>query len=145
MKKTVRKFNFFVAPLFLLLCMTVGLAACINSYVAKLRYNWDINLPNSMNLVYNCEDEGFGDGSYFYVYETEFDSLDFEFVPMDKENAEKIDKACETLLSDLDKDYYLNWEHDCVYHYQSKNGEWDYIYLIYDKDNSMLYICEIIM
>ncbi|MDE7162762.1 MAG: hypothetical protein K2O44_01615 [Clostridia bacterium] len=145
MKRAISRVYSLFAIIALMILMTVGFTACINSYVAKLSHNWGIDLPKSMNLVYSCKNVGFGDGFYLYVYETEFDSLEIEFVPVDEEKAAVIDKACDTMLKDLDDDYYINWEHDCFYFYQSKNSGRDYIYLIYDKDNSTLYVCENIM
>lgn len=128
-----------------LMMALLSLTACIKqNYLDRVSCIWGIDFPDSMNLIYNYKDTGsFGDGGYFYVYETDLDSLSMEFTDMGDEEIEKVNSACSTFLDGMDESYLLNAENTYLYNHTSKNDDFDYLYLIYDINLSRFTILEV--
>lgn len=128
----------------LILFVSVGIAACTSQrYPDKIRYNWGIDLPSSMTLLYHYRNTGFGDGSYFYVYDVDRNLLTMDFSDVNDAEKERINEVCESLLTGIDADFLLDWEHDCKVYHTEKND--DFLFFIYDDDLSRLTILEVLI
>lgn len=141
--KTNLKFAIFSA-IALLFAALIFLAACFyGDYLDTFKYNWEMTFPDSMTLIYHYDDSGFGDGSYFYVYEVELEDLSIEFAYMSDEQIENVNKTCASLMKGMDESYLLSTEKNYIYNYRSKNGGFDYLYLVYEIELSRLTIVEV--
>lgn len=144
MKKIFQSIAGFLSAVTLVFAATafVGCKDKGEAYLGQVKSRWDVEFPSSMELVYSCKNVGFGDGAYFYVYRTEENLSSAEFVPMDEETADEIDRLCASLLKDLDGTYALNREHKTVYRHYSQHSDLDNLYLIYDEELSRLTVFE---
>ena len=112
-------------------------------YINSIKKNWGISLPMSMKLIYRYSNVGwFGDGEYFYIYDTELSNLSVEFDMPNDVVRDKVDDVFNEFLQEVPLDYRIDWKHDCVYYYLLENDGRDFIYLIYDNVLSRLSILE---
>lgn len=120
------------------------LSSCIRqNYIDKVNNYWSLNLPKSMDLIYQYEDKGFEDALYYYVYETDIEQLSIEFSVIDENTLKKINETCLLSFSNVEEEFKLTAEHNYLYFYKSKDGGFKYIYLLYDNRLSRLTILEV--
>lgn len=113
-----------------------------NRIINSINNYYNIDLPMNMKLLYKASNSGFGDGTFYYVYDTTFDVLNDEmkskFIPLALEEYTNITVTCGT-IKNLDKTFYYDFSHDNLYSCYGK-GEFDRLYLVYDKTSSLLFV-----
>lgn len=126
----------------LIFCGTLFVFGCSGNEISLVNYRWDLSLPTTEEPIYSYEDKGFGDGTYYYVLDVSTESLNINFSKAEPEREEEITGYYSSVLSEADSQYYVDFSHEIFIYYESKNGGFDKLYLIYDYDLSRLTVFE---
>ena len=136
----------------LLVSLVVGIATlCFWIKTAEHRYygnHWGIALPKEAQLVYHTDNLGWmGDGERYSVFDWSGDDDRFlqKLSPAQKESTE-IGSFCRSTMNQLQVPLAFRLELEDSWIYAKVNDEeWpesDYVYLIYDRDASRLYVIQ---